>query len=283
MKPIKLLLIFSLILGGIVAAFYFATRPEPNTIIELPQKTSLQQYREQFETDWRTAGDWNEATFKSHCDLINQLSAQNYDVVSLNDLNTSTAVEVVYEHIFSEWKNPSCKKHIIDNYIEAVATIEKSEDNASSNPNVKLIKEVNNVYARAYELAHRNFGLTPKFDGYSWNSYSNYASSIESQKSAILGNSYYKKYLSNISEISNGFQGISSRLSSGRTTFYKTLAEKIRAYYGRKTKSERTRSDLNSLRNAISKYENEYGKNSSLSSFAHSYANDVYENENSNY
>ena len=33
----------------------------------------------------------------------------------------------------------------------------------------------------------------------------------------------------------------------------------------------------------ISKYENEYGKNSSLSSFAHSYANDVYENENPNY
>lgn len=282
MKPIKLLLIFSLILGGIVAAFYFATRPEPITIIELPE-TSLQQYREQFETDWRTTGDWNEDTFKSHCDLINQLSAQNYDVVSLNDLNTSTAVEVVYEHIISEWKNPSCKKQVIDNYMRAIAIIEKSEDNASSNPNVKLIKEVNNVYARAYELAHRNFGLTPKFDGYSWNSYSNYASSIESQKSAILGNSYYKKYLSNISEISNGVQGISSRLSSGRTTFYKTLAEKIRAYYGRKSKSERTRSDLNSLRNVISKYENEYGKNSSLSSFAHSYANDVYENENSNY
>lgn len=282
MKPIKLFFIFSLILGGIVAAFYFATRPEPITIIDLPE-TSLQQYREQFETDWRTTGDWNEETFKSHCDLINQLSAQNYDVVSLNDLNTSTAVEVVYEHIFNEWKKTSCKKQVIDNYIKAVATIEKSEDNASSNPNVKLIKKVYNVYIRAYELSHRNFGLTPKFDGYSWNSYSNYASSIESQKSEILGNSYYKKYLSNISEISNGLQGITSRLSSGRTIFYKSLAERIRAYYGKKTNSERTRSDLNSLRNAISKYENEYGKNSTLSSFAHSYANDVYENENPNY
>ena len=282
MKPIKLLLIFSLILGGIVAAFYFATRPEPITIIELPE-TSLQQYREQFETDWKVAGDWNEETFKSHCDLINQLSAQNYDVVSLNDLNTSTAVEVVYEHIFSEWKNPSCKKRTIDNYMKAIAVIEKSEDNASSNPNVKLIKEVNNVYVRAYELAHRKFGLTPKFDGYSWNSYSNYASSIESQKTSILGNSYYIKYLSNISVISNGLQGVSSRLSSGRIIFYKSLAEKIRAHYDKKTRSERTRSDLNSLRNAISKYENEYGKNSSLSSFAHSYANDVYENENPNY
>lgn len=282
MKQIKLFLIFALILSGIVAAFYFATRPEPITIIELPE-TSLLQYREQFETDWRAAGDWNEETFKSHCDLINQLSAQNYDVVSLNDLNTSTAVEVVYEHIFSEWEKTSCKKQTIDNYMKAIAVIENSVDNASSNPNVKLIKEVNNVYVRAYELAHRNFGLTPKFDGYSWNSYSIYASSIESQKSSILSNSYYKKYLSNISGISNGLQGISSRLSSGRTTFYKSLAEKIRAYYGKKTNSERTRSDLNSLRNAISKYETEYGKNSSLSSFAHSYANDVYENENPNY
>lgn len=282
MKPIKLLLIFSLILGGIVAAFYFATRPEPITIIEL-SKTSLQQYREQFETDWRTVGDWNEETFKSHCDLINQLSAQNYDVVSLNDLNTSTAVEVVYEHVFSEWKNPSCKKRTIDNYMKAIAVIEKSEDNASSNPNVKLIKEVNNVYVRAYKLAYRKFGLTPEFDGYKWNSYSIYASSIESQKKDIFDDSNYKRYLSNISEISNGLQGISSRLSFGRAIFYKALAKEIKDYYGKKTISERTRSDLNGLRNAISKYESEYCKNSTLSSFAHSYANDVNENENSNY
>ena len=282
MKTIKLFLIFSLILSGIVAAFYFATRPEPITIIELP-KTSLQQYREQFETDWRTAGDWNEETFKSHCDLIDQLNAQNYDVVSLNDLNTSTAVEVVYEHVFSEWKNPSCKKQTIDNYMKAIAVIEKSEDNASSNPNVKLIKEVNNVYVRAYKLAHRKFGLTPKFNGYSWNSYSNYASSIESQKNSIFDDSNYKRYLSNITEISNGLQGVSSRLSSGRTTFYGALAKEIKDYYDKKTISERTRSDLNGLRNAISKYEREYCKNSILSSFAQSYANDVYENENPNY
>lgn len=282
MKLIKLLLIFSLILGGIVAAFYFATRPEPITIIELPE-TSLQEYRKKFEADWRTTSDWNEETFKSHCDLINQLRAQNYDVVSLNDMNTSTAVEVVYKHIFNEWKNPSCKKQTIDNYMKAIAVIEKSENNASFNPNVKLIKEVNNVYVRAFELAHRKIGLTPKFDGHSWNSYSNYASSIESQKNSILNNSYYKKYLSNISEISNGLQGISSRLSSGRTTFYKSLAEKIRTYYGKKKKSERTMSDLKSLRNAIEKYINEYGKNSTLSSFARSYANDVNENENPNY
>ena len=39
-------------------------------------------------------------------------------------------------------------------------------------------------------------------------------------------------------------------------------------------------SDLSRLRNVISKYESEYSSNPSLNSFARSYADDVYENEN---
>lgn len=279
MKPIKLIITFVLILGGIVAAFHFFLKPDPTPIIVF-DGTALQEYRKQFEDDWKNAGDWNEDMFKSHCDLIHQLEIQNYDVVALNDMNTATAVEVVYEQIFNEWKTPTCKRQKIDNYMKAIATIEQSEVNAASNPNVELIKQVNKVYLQAYNLSKKKLGLTPTFDGYNWNSYSSYASSVESQKSSILNNPEYKEYLNNITEISSGLSSISAKLSSGRASFYNSLALKIRSYYEDTPRSERTRSDLSRLRNVISKYESEYSSNSSLNSFARSYADDVYENEN---
>lgn len=279
MKPIKLIITFVLILGGIVAAFHFFLKPDPTPIIVF-DGTALQEYRKQFEDDWKNAGDWNEDMFKSHCDLIHQLEIQNYDVVALNDMNTATAVEVVYEQIFNEWKTPTCKRQKIDNYMKAIATIEQSEVNAASNPNVELIKQVNKVYLQAYNLSKKKLGLTPTFDGNNWNSYSSYASSVESQKSSILNNPEYKEYLNNITEISSGLSSISAKLSSGRASFYNSLALKIRSYYEDTPRSERTRSDLSRLRNVISKYESEYSSNSSLNSFARSYADDVYENEN---
>jgi len=279
MKPIKLIITFVLILGGIVAAFHFFLKPDPTPIIVF-DGTALQEYRKQFEDDWKNAGDWNEDMFKSHCDLIHQLEIQNYDVVALNDMNTATAVEVVYEQIFNEWKTPTCKRQKIDNYMKAIATIEQSEVNAASNPNVELIKQVNKVYLQAYNLSKKKLGLTPTFDGANWNSYSSYASSVESQKSSIQNNPQYKEYLIDITEISSGLNSISSKLSSGRASFYNSLAMKIRSYYEDTPRSERTRSDLSRLRNVISKYESEYSSNSSLSSFARSYADDVYENEN---
>lgn len=279
MKPIKLIITFVLILGGIVAAFHIILKPDPTPIIVF-DGTALQEYRKQFEDDWKNAGDWNEDMFKSHCDLIHQLEIQNYDIVALNDMNTATAVEVVYEQIFNEWKTPTCKRQKIDNYMKAIATIEQSEVNAASNPNVELIKQVNKVYLQAYNLSKKKLGLTPIFDGYTWNSYSSYASSIESQKSSILNNPEYMEYLNNITEISYGLSSISAKLSSGRASFYNSLALKIRLYYEDTPRSERTRSDLSRLRNVISKYESEYSSNSSLNSFARSYADDVYENEN---
>lgn len=281
-KAIKLFFIFSLILGGIVASFYIVNRNNTITIKGTTDAT-LEQYREQFEYEWEQVGDWDLDLFRKHCDMINQLTADSvYDVVILNDLNTSTAVEIVYKNIIKEWNNTSCSKIKIDNYTEAISVISKADFNAPSNPNVILIREIYGVYLKAYNLSLKKIGLTPYFDGNNWNSYSNYASSIESQKSNILNNNYYQKYLSNISEIKKGLDEIPSKLSSGRSHFYTLLANKIRGYYNDTPKFDRTRFELNKLRNTISKYEGEYGSNSSLSSFARTYADDVYENENNN-
>ena len=278
MKAIKVIAFFFLILGGVVGAFYLITSTDVGTLPSPPNLT-YQTFREQFEKDWEQAGDWDEKLFMSHCDLVQQLSTQ-YETATLNDLNTKTATEVVYKKIFDEWNSPSCAKNVVGKYINAIRVIESKDNNAKTDPNVQRIKDVYATYISAYGLAHQSIGLTPHFDGSGWNSYSEYSTSVTDKKSSILENSNYKEYLSNIVDIKNGINAIPDKLSLGRTRFYNALSESIISYYSQRISSERTRTELNDLRNAISKYVYEYSSNSRLSSFVRDYANDVDYNEN---
>lgn len=280
MKAIKLLLTFVIILGGFVGAFYLFNR-EPILPPPSIQDTTYQTFREQFEKDWEQEGDWNEQLFMNHCNLVQQLS-KKYETATLNDLNTKTATEVVYKKIFEEWNSQSCAKSTVDKYHNAIKFIESKDKNAKTDPNVQKIKSVYTTYISAYNLAHQGIGLTPHFDGSNWNSYSNYSSSMTDKRAAILGNSNYKEYLSNIVDIKNGLDTIQSKLKKGKMRFYNELANHIISYYSQTAPSERVRTELNNLRNTISKYEEEYSSDSRLSSFARDYANDVYNNENNN-
>ena len=280
MKAIKLVLTFVIILGSVLGAFYLFTNAGGGTLPP-PPDTTYQTFREQFEKDWEQAGDWDEHLFMSHCDLVQQLSAQ-YETATLNDLNTKTATEVVYKKIFDEWNSPSCVKNTIEKYNNAIKVIESKDNNAKTDPNVQKIRNVYAVYISAYSLAHQGIGLTPHFDGSNWNSYSNYSSSITDKRTSMLGNSNYKEYLSNIVDIKNGLNAIPEKLSNGRTRFYDELAIRIISYFSQTPSSERVESELKKLRNVIGDYEREYSSNSRLISFARDYANDVYNNENKN-
>lgn len=280
MKAIKLVIVFIAILGGVLGAFYLFTNTGGSTLPP-PPNTTYQTFREQFEKDWEQAGDWNEQLFMSHWDLVQQLSTQ-YETATLNDLNTKTATEVVYKKILDEWNSPSCAKKTVEKYNNAIKVIESKDNNAKTDPNVIKIKDVYATYTSAYSLAHQGIGLTPHFDGCKWNSYSDYSSSMADKRSSMLGNSNYKEYLSNIVDIKNGLNAIPEKLSNGRTRFYNELANSIISYFSQTTSSERIRSELNDLRNAISKYKVEYSSNSRLSSFERDYANDVNNNESNN-
>lgn len=278
MKAFKLVFTFVIILAGVLGAFYLFNN---NGSVKLPPPpdTTYKTFRDQFEKNWEQAGDWDEKLFMNHCDLVQQLS-KDYEVATLNNLNTKTATEVVYEKIFKEWKSASCAKSVVEKYNNAIKVIESNDNNAKTDPNVQKIKSVYGTYISAYSLAHQGIGLAPHFNGSNWNSYSNYSSTMKGKMSAMLESSNYKEYLSNIEDIKNGLNAIPDKLSNGRSRFYGELANRIINYYSRTVSSERTRPELNSLRNVISKYEEEYSSNGRLSSFARDYANDVYNNEN---
>ena len=277
MKAIKLFLIFVVLLGGVLGAFYLFTKSDSRTLPP-PLDTTYQTFRTQFEKDWEQVGDWDDNLFMSHCDLIQQLS-RKFETKTLQDLNTQTAIEVVYKKIFDEWASSSCQKATIEKYIDAVKFIESKDVNANSDSNVRKIKNVYSTYLSAYDLAHKSIGLSPSFNGSGWNSFAKYRESMLDKRKTIWDDYNYKEYLSNISEIKNGLDAMTQKLSDARTRFYNNLATKIINYYSKIYSDDRTRSELNSLRNVKTQYENEYSSNSDLSSFARKFAEDVEYNE----
>lgn len=211
--------------------------------------------------------------------MVRMLSMQ-YNVTPLKDLNTTTAVEVLYDKIFKEWESVSCRKTVVENCIKALGKIQTEDGNAKSNPNVQKILSVNDTYKKAYALAHKSVGLSPNFDGSSWNSFSGYRNSLLSDKSSMLDSDNYKQYLANIKEIKDGINAIPSKLDNAKTRFYNDLASGIVNHYNSIAQASRTRSQLNELRNARNKYNNEAPtSNSYLNNFCNTFADDVDRNE----
>ena len=278
MKIIKLLLVFVIILGGVVGAFYLIGGGG-GTGLEEPSDDTYQTYRTQFENDWKDKGDWSDSLFNAHCDMVRQLSL-DYNVAPLKDLNTNTAVEVVYEKIFWQWTSEYCKKATIENYIRALGKIQAEDENAKANPNVQKINSVNGTYKKAYALVHKGIGLTPGFDGTSWRSFSSYRNSMLSEKNSMQNDANYKQYLANIKDIKDGLNAIPSKLDNARTRFYNDLASHIVNHYRNIEQSSRTRSQLIELRDARNKFNNEApSSNNYLNNFCNSFADDVDRNE----
>lgn len=275
-KIFKLILTFVIILGAIVGGFFLFTKsPEPLPPVN---PDTYEMYRKQFIEDWKQKGDWDEQLFMSHCDLVNQLST-NHNVVPLKDMNTSTAVEVVHDKIFTEWASATCKKKTIDKYVKAISIIGKEDSNAKSNPLVIQINDVHKVYKSAYDQAYQGISLEPEFNGSSWKSYDDYSRRVRAKRDNILNDETYKKHLSNIADIKKNLNNIPDRLSSARTKFYNSLAMEIVDYYNAIPDSTRTSDQLTALRASRNNYEDEYTTSSAINECARQFNVDVQNNE----
>ena len=84
MKIVKLLLVFVIILGGVVGAFWLIGGSTGYGLDE-PSDDTYQTYRKQFENDWKNKGDWSDSLFSAHCDMVRMLSME-YNVAPLKDL-----------------------------------------------------------------------------------------------------------------------------------------------------------------------------------------------------
>lgn len=277
MKALKLIIIFIVILGGVVGALYLISGTG-GSVLPPPPDNTYQTVRTQIEKDWEEAGDWNDSVYYGHCDLVRQLS-RKYETSTLQDLTTKAASGIVYDKIFNEWSSPQCRDAVVKKYIDAIDIIESKDDNATLDPNIKKIKNVYATYKAARNLAQKETGLRPRFDGDQWNSFSAHRQKLINERNSIMADPNYTSYLANILYIKNGLNSMPDRLDKSRNRFYEDLAIIIIQHYSQTPSSEWTSEGLTSLRNTNSRYTREYKSNSRLSDFTARYAREVSDNE----
>lgn len=280
MKALKLILVFAVLLGGVVGALWLTGGSSDDQLPALSDNT-LSDYSNMIHQGWEAAGDWDESLFNRNCELISQLS-RDYETTPLSNLNTTCAVECVYNRLFALWASPSCQKSKVDDYIHAVSVIEAKDPGAARNPNVEQIKEVYAVYNQAWNLAHRAIGLSPDFDGRRWNSYDSYRSRMMSQRDAMLANVTYKSHLSRIEDIADGLANYPANLDYGRRRFYAKLAGEIKEHFGQTPPAERTKDQLQELRAVYADYSSQWrslSDDNGMGGFLVEFNNDVMQNE----
>ncbi len=279
MKAIKIILLFIVVLGGIMGAFFLSGKGHDDDIELSPVADStFDYYRQKFIKDWEDYGDWNDSLFMNHCYTVKQMRT-GHDVSVLKDLNRRTATEMVSKKIFEQWASADCDKAQIDRYHRALSTIEREDEGAKNDSVVQKIRNVYKTYLSARNVAHRSIGLNPNFDGTRWNSFTDYSTNIIESRDGILRDRNYRAYLSNITELKNGLNSISVKLADAKKQFYRILADELITHYSQTLKENWDRTRLNELRNHKSRFESEYSSNKDLSGFASQYAAQVAVNE----
>lgn len=271
MKSFKLIFIFVGILALVVGGLYFAAGGGFN--INFGSSSEFEKYKKQMEDEWKGTGDWDEQLYTKWCDTFVHLNSAEQR--TLMDRNTSLGLDYVKDNMMKEWEKSTCQKSVIEKYYKALGVMNSQDERAKTNSDYQTLTSIYNSYIRAYNLAHRNIGLSPSYGGgTNWTSYEAYRSGIEDELNRVKGDTNYRTYLSGISDISSGLNGIQSKLASGETTYYNSLAQKIQSYYANR---EATWENCRALQDARDKYVNEYGYNSGLDNFCEDYLESVYE------
>lgn len=252
MKAIKLSLTFGLILACIVGALYWSDIHKDNDVIIIDD--TLSQLDKEIKDEWKDMGRWDEALYKNQHNKLKQYE-KKCNVETLIETNTRLAIEAVDKTLTEEWQKAGCRKNVIDTHISALDTICRIDNRADKDNDVKKLRAINSVYQRAYKVAHMGIGLKVQFNGTTWNNFDNYAIGIRNKRDSILDNATYKSCLANIGDVKKGLADIDKRLSDAHNRFYIQLAEDI---INRYRDADRTRENLDNLRNMRATYQKEY-------------------------
>lgn len=278
MKILKLILTFCILLGAIVGVFFIIddSGSEP---FSQPGSDEYEKYRQRIINEWEQAGDWDEQLFREHCELINQLAGKFSNTDPLKELETNVVAELIKNKLFEAWASATCKKSTVDKYMKAVEAIKKQDPSAKDNSYVAEIASVYSVYSKAYNIAYGSVSLEPTYNGRTWNSFIEFQNGKIASRDAILRDATYQQYLSNITDLKNNLNNLSSKLSSAKVTFYEKLEKEILRYYMAISASSRTKEQLEALRDSRRNYEAEYKVSLSIDLCARKFNQDVKTNE----
>lgn len=274
MKIVKLLGIFAVILGAVVAILCW-----PDDVTggpDIGRNNSLKVLNDEVESKWKEQTDWNAEFYNTYFNKI-KMMGNKYNVTTLRNYHTSQAITIIHKKIFEQWSLPGCNSNIVKHYKNALNVVCNTDKDGTNHPLAQEISAVYGVYSSALTLATSNFVPASGFNGSTWKNFSSYANDQKQAVRNMLSNNTYRTYLGNITAIRNGLNGAANRIDQARAPYYNKLANEIISYY---TNVPRTDANLQKLRDVRNRYGNEFSGNYSVDEFASRFNREVQQQAN---
>jgi hypothetical protein len=286
MKLIKLIGVFVAIVAIIVGISLIS---RGSGIPESPRGSdNREKLRQQIDSLWRSDGeayrDWNEVRYSSLNNKIQQeASVYHEDYADLVEMNTQLAIDCVEHYIFAEWNKAGCSSQRISTYRKALDTIQATDPTTSKTRQDVLlrIKRVCKCYWRARGLAYNKFDQDPDFQEGSWTPYKTYAEKFRNEVYTVTQDSVYANNLKKINELTQGLanDAVNCRLELAEKNYYTRLWQQIKKVYSTIPPEERTREQLNTLRDIRERYNKECDEHTLLDLLCTHFLKDVQNNE----
>lgn len=275
MKIVKLLGIFAVILGAVVAILNWPHIDDTGGPY-IDHNNPLKVLNDEVESKWKEQTDWNAEFYNTYFNKI-KMMGNKYNVNTLRDYHTSQAITIIHKKIFEQWSNPGCNNNVVKQYINALDVVCNSDKKGKNHSLAQEISAVYNVYSKALTLATSNFVPASGFNGSTWKNFSSHANDQKEAVRRMLSNRTYTTYLGNINYISRRLNDAANRIDQARAPYYNKLANEIISYY---TNVPRTDANLQKLRDVRNRYGNEFSGNDSVDEFASRFNREVQQQAN---
>ena len=230
-KIFKLILLFSVIVGGYVGIQFIDVHPGPIDG-HGTDETTFKKYGELYLQEWSSVAKWDEKMFESHMSEIQE----KYEMAYLTEYQRNLLVENVCTYainkldsvLCAEWKKSNCKRENINSQYQGVDTVANYlKGDARVNKLQGIKKNYDKIYSLIRSLNHKTLGAEPKVnDDYSWESFEATASKKKKDANKYREMSDYKTYFSNIAEIKSNISSdnVESVIKKASINYYSQIA-----------------------------------------------------------
>ena len=240
MKIVKLLLIAVIVAGAIAGLLLLSSGDSGSTASGEDDKL-FDRLETELSAQWQSADTWDREMLEASLDRLYQNEdrlGSGYKVLA--DMVASDACNLLHKSMMGEFDNAACSKATIDQYYADLKFFLSKTTGYKTNKKVKQMQDTYKLYSDILSFIHKNKNRTlpPNFDFETgkYNDFKAHETSIMGSINNYRNNSHFQ-YLSNITELKDGFNQVETNLTKAKTTFKNSLAKEIIAAFEQHEKS----------------------------------------------
>lgn len=180
---------------------------------------------------WEEQTQWNASLYDSLANEVIETRKSNNikekDKNALLDLNTTLAVESIYNFFDTEMKSPTSKEALVTSNYKGLGTLKKG--NAKNDPRITELESMYQAYVSTLEFSRKNFNVSAVVDeNIMWETYKTYRQNYQNEKDRLGSGKYFKSHFKNINTVNNFWASFDTKLNEAERQYYVGIGKAVK-------------------------------------------------------